>query len=229
MSTALMFCATQTDRIILGKLVSLATLGVLGLGLQLAELPKQLLQRLCSHVLLPAMSKIAHLPRAEFRALVVRQRWRVLPLGALVVAVGFTVSDVLIGFMYDARYHEAGWVFALMLLGSWVGILTMSVDPALFALGKPVYGTIASGVGVVMNFVAIPLGFAWFGVVGAVGALVAKQFTHYIVIYAALYREKLACGRQDLLLSGLFLVALALLVGGRYLLGLGHPLAAIMS
>ncbi len=227
LSTALMFLATQTDRAVLGKLVPFATLGAIGIGLQLADMPKQVLTRLCNQVLLPAMSKIMHLGRDEFHALIERQRWRVLPAAAVLFALGCAVSDIAVDVLYDDRYAIAGSVVAIMLLSAWVALLSMSVDPALVALGKPQYGSVANGGVALCNVTAIPLAFAAYGVPGAIGAMAARQLVYYAVITAGLRREKLACVRQDAILTAMFLLLLALLVGVRLALGFGHPFVFI--
>lgn len=224
-STGLMFLAGQTDRVILGKLVSFATLGVVGIGLQLAEMPKQLLSRLCQQVLLPAMSKVMHQPRPVFREMIQRQRRRVLPLAAVALAVGFTLSDIAVDLLYDDRYASAGWVLAVMLMSTWVALLSMSIDPALIALGVPQFAAAANGGVMLVNFTLVPLGYFAFGLVGAIGAMAGKQVVYYAVISLGLYRQGLAFTRQDTLMTLLFMALIVAMSGIRFLLGFGHPLA----
>lgn len=229
LSTALAFFATQTDRAVLGKLVSLSTLGVIGLGLQLADLPKQLVTRLGGQVLLPTISKLSHLPRAELRELIMRQRRRFLPWAAIAFAAGCALSDVAVDIMYDERYAAAGWVASTMLISAWIALLSLSVDSALIAFGKPKVVAAANFGVALMNFVAIPLGYVSFGVVGAVIALAARQTCYYIVISFGLNREQLGCGRQDAALTLLFVVSLAAAISLRMVLGFGHPFELAFS
>lgn len=223
LSTALSFFATQTDRAVLGKLVSLSTLGVIGLGLQLADLPKQLVARVGGQVLLPTMSKLMHLPRGDLRDLIQRQRRRFLPWAALAFALGCALSDVAVAIMYDERYAAAGWVASTMLISAWIALLSLSVDSALIAFGKPKYVATANFGVALMNFVAIPLGYITYGVLGAVVALAARQVCYYVVISVGLNREHLGCGRQDAVFSVLFVVAFAGALALRMGLGFGHP------
>lgn len=229
LSTGLMFLAGQTDRVILSQFVTFATLGVVGIGLQLAEMPRQLLTRLCNQVLLPAMSKVMDRPRDELRQLIEKQRRRALPLAAVVLALGFSLSDVAVNVLYDDRYAAAGWVVAVMLLSTWIALLSMSVDPALIALGKPKYVAIANACVMLVNFVGVPLGFLTFGLVGAIGAMAAKQLAYYAVICVGLRRTGLGLGLQDARMTFLFVGLLAAMGGLRLLLGLGHPLTLALS
>jgi O-antigen/teichoic acid export membrane protein len=57
--TALTFLATQSDRLILGKLVSIETLGVYGIAFALSDLPRQIIMMFCSRVGFPFIAKFA--------------------------------------------------------------------------------------------------------------------------------------------------------------------------
>jgi hypothetical protein len=105
----------------------------------------------------------------------------------------------------------------------------MSIDPALIALGKPKYVAAANAGVMVVNFTGVPLGFLAFGLIGAVGAMAAKQLAYYAVIYMGLRRAGLNLGLQDAALTLLFVGLVGAMSGLRLLLGFGHPLSLALS
>ena len=56
--TALTFLATQSDRLILGKLVSIETLGVYGIAFALSDLPRQIIMMFCTRVGYPVYCQV---------------------------------------------------------------------------------------------------------------------------------------------------------------------------
>ena len=62
--TALTFLATQSDRLILGKLISIEALGVYGIAFSLSDMPRQIIAMFCSRVGYPFIARFAQQPRA---------------------------------------------------------------------------------------------------------------------------------------------------------------------
>jgi hypothetical protein len=62
---------------------------------------------------------------------------------------------------------------------------------------------------------ALPLGFHFFGIFGAVVAVAAGDFPLYVVFVIAASREGVSTWRQDLQTTGIFLTLLALGLGAR--------------
>ena len=77
-STALTFFAEQADRLILGKLLTLDVLGVYGVALTLADLPRSVTLALSGKVMFPAISKLTDQPRSILRAKVLKNRQPIL-------------------------------------------------------------------------------------------------------------------------------------------------------
>ena len=63
MSSALMFASEQSDRLILGKLLSFQMLGVYTIAYTLANLPRQVIKQLSYKVIFPTISNQTELPR----------------------------------------------------------------------------------------------------------------------------------------------------------------------
>ena len=227
-STALTFLAWQTDRLILGKLLSLEMLGVYGIAFTLSDMPRQIILAISGKVIFPAFSKFADLPRETFRAKILRNRKPVLIASALGLTLMVSFGDILISVLYDNRYAEATWMLPILGLGVWPIVLTQTIDPSLFAIGKPRYIAYGCFLSFLFLAIGIPLGFSLIGTVGAVIAVPLSNLPLYGAITYGLWRERLACIGQDIKATALFLVLLTIVLFVRIVLGFGLPINSLL-
>ena len=227
-STALTFLAWQTDRLILGKLLSLEMLGVYGIAFTLSDMPRQIILAISGKVIFPAFSKFADLPRETFRAKILRNRKPVLIASALGLTLMVSFGDILISVLYDNRYAEATWMLPILGLGVWPIVLTQTIDPSLFAIGKPRYVAYGCFLSFLFLAIGIPLGFSLIGTVGAVIAVPLSNLPLYGAITYGLWRERLACIGQDIKATALFLVLLTIVLFVRIVLGFGLPINSLL-
>ncbi|MCU0543651.1 MAG: oligosaccharide flippase family protein [Oscillatoriaceae cyanobacterium Prado104] len=224
LSTALFFLCSQADRLILGKIFTLATLGIYGVAFTLGDMPRQIIISLGGRVIFPSISMLADLPREELRAKILNNRRLILiPLAA---GLAFFVSsgDWIILMLYDNRYVAASWMMPIMAMGIWHTTLHSLMSSCLLAVGKSQYGAQGNLLTFVSLCIGIPLGYHLKGNLGAVIAVALGDLPTYAVISYGLYREKLTCFRQDLLLTAMYLGILAILLLGRVAFGLGLPI-----
>ena len=218
------YLASQIDRLILGKVLTLQMLGIYGIALAISELPRALLSALSGNVVFPAYSKWASLPRDEFRARIRQSRWPLLA-GAGVVVLSLTVGgDILVKSLYDRRYAPAGWMLPLLAIGIWPSALYQTIEGALVSVGQPRYGAFANLWKVIFTGVGIPLAFLWGGTLGAVVVVALNDLPSCGPIGYGLWREGLSNFGQDLKATALLLLALTFLVLMRWILGFGIPL-----
>ena len=85
-STALTFLATQMDRLILGKLISVELLGVYAIAFTLSDIPRQMIGALGTKVVFPVIARTANLPRSELRAQILKPRGLLLLGAAMLLA-----------------------------------------------------------------------------------------------------------------------------------------------
>jgi O-antigen/teichoic acid export membrane protein len=140
----------------------------------------------------------------------------VLSLGAVLLALMTTWGSLLIIKLYDPRYHSGSWMIPVLALGLWHTLLYSTTMPVLFSLGKPKYNAIGNGAFCIAVLTAIPLGFHYFGMLGAVIAVAAGDFPMYVVVQYGATRENVRPLMQDLLMTCIFL---ALLCAGQLI----HP------
>jgi len=200
LSTLLTFLVGQSDRLIFGKLIPIAMLGVFGVGSMIATLPSDALSRMASSVMFPVFSRVRNsgqelasvFPRVR-RPLLVVAAWMIAGLGG-----GGTAA---VRLLYDQRWAEAGWIVQLLALGSWFGVLEATNGAALLAGGRPKW-IAASGAGKLLGMVLlIPLGFRLGGFPGAVLGLASSEMVRYAVSAFATDRAGLRSWPQDLRLS----------------------------
>ena len=225
--TALSFLATQSDRLILGKLVSIETLGVYGIAFALSDLPRQIIMMFCTRVGYPFIAKFAQHPRAEYRAVLLKYRLPVLAIGGLGLILVICTGDQLVFHLYDHRYRAAAWMVGVLAAGLWHTTLYSTLSPAILALSKAHYNAAANLLYCISLFTLIPLGFHYYGIVGAVAAVAVGDLPIYFVVLYAAYREKVDTLLQDALMTVAFVFTLACALALRFALGYGQPFSGI--
>jgi O-antigen/teichoic acid export membrane protein len=222
-STALTFLASQSDRMILGKLVSLNTLGLYGIAFTLSDIPRQVIQTFCGHIVFPFVSKLAHLPRKEFFALVLRYRRSVLLVASVILAVVVSTGDIFMAHIYDARYRDATWIVPILALGLWHTLLYNTSTSCLFAIGKPKYIVVGYLFSAIAMFSLTPVTFHVWGLVGFVWTVAFSDLPMYFVNLYGLGREHMLPAAQDLKATLIFLAVLGVLIVARYAAGFPFP------
>jgi O-antigen/teichoic acid export membrane protein len=225
--TALTFLALQSDRLILAKLVSFRVLGVYGIAFSLSDIPRQIVLQFCSRVGFPFIARFSHLPRNEYRATLLKYRMLVLAVGGLMIVAVISTGDLFILHFYTKPYHAAAWMIGILAIGLWHTLLYSTVSPAILSLQKAHYNALGYLVYCISLYIALPLGFHFLGMVGAVIAVAIADLPVYFVNAFSAGREGISTFRQDALLTFLFFVALALALAAREISGLGSPFARI--
>jgi O-antigen/teichoic acid export membrane protein len=219
LGTAITFLAEQIDRLTLGKLITLELLGVYGIALTFADVPRQVTLAISGQVLFPAISQLRDMPRAALREKILRNRRVVLFALAAGLALPACFGDVLIHTLYDTRYWQAAWMLPLLALGLWPRVLCNTIEPALFAIGLPKYSAVGQIARFAFTLAGILLGFYFFGIVGAIAAVALNDFAYYAVINFGLWRQGLGGLEQDFEATALLIVFTALLFIARALGG----------
>ena len=223
LSTALTFLANQSDRMILGKLVSFPTLGMYGMAFALSDVPRQVIMTFRGYIVLPFVSKLAHLPRIEFFALVLKYRRSVLLVAACLLALVVASGDLLMARFFDVRYHNATWIVPILAIGLWHTILYSTTSPCLLAIGKPQNSAIGYLLSAIAMITLVPLAFFRWGLVGSVCVVAFSDVPMYFVNLYGLRSENMLPFGQDLKSTLLFLVVTGALLAARVSAGFPFP------
>lgn len=223
LSTAMMFLATQSDRLLFGKLFTLSFFGVYNIAVIFAELPKQVITQISGRVLYPLISSFSHLPRKELKKKIEKQRKIMLLLLLLLVALLTCFGDVLIIKIYDQRYVDAAWILPLLAIGIWPLILYATIDRSLYAIGKPNYSAVGNSLKFIYMLISVPTAYHFAGNFGAVLAVALNDIPVYLVTNFGLLKEKLSLLKQDLLATFVLLLFISMLIFIRINTGMGFP------
>jgi len=210
LSTAFYFFASQSDRLILGKLISFSLLGVYSIAYSVSDIPRAIINAFTQKVGYPFIAKMVHLPVAEFRRTFLWYRFRALLAGAAMLCLMVYFGGFLVTKVYDRRYHAASWMVPVLALGLWHTLMYATTLPALLSLGKSRYLAIGNALYCAAILIAIPLGFHFFRMFGAVVAVAAGDLPFYFVSVAGASREGVSTWKQDLQATGIFVVLLGM-------------------
>ncbi len=227
LSSLLAFACASFDKLFLGQYIPFAVLGVYGLARNMAELPSALFARIGYSLLFPLVSAHQSGARHELRGRLASVRIKLLGLCALALAFGAAFADVFINIVYDSRYHDAGWMLAPMLVGTWFAILCTTNDYALLGTGRALYGAAGNVAKLITLVVATPLALGAFGLIGAIAVVGGSELARYVPILVGQRREGLSFLIQDIACTLLLLAALAAITALRYEAGFGTVFAGM--
>lgn len=135
LSTMFTFLALNLDKLILGKLLTLAELGLYGIALVFAKAALDVASRLGSAVMFPVYAKYQDQP-ARLMEVALQAREIVLWVGASVCICFATAAPLFFETLWDPRYHRAGTIAQWFALYMWMRIMLQSMDRIPLAMGN---------------------------------------------------------------------------------------------
>src|SRR5262249_6349733 len=135
LSSTLTFVAYQADRLIIGKLTSMETLGLYHIAAMLVALPTSLMGSLTSQLLFPLYSRLLQVG-CDVRGEVVRFRTLMASLAILFVSLMIVSGPTAIRLLYDERYAGSGDIFRFLAVNAWIQMLLTMGGSFLLALGQ---------------------------------------------------------------------------------------------
>lgn len=216
-STLVTYWAMQIDRPLLGFLRDPAVLGVYVIGLSLVNMPREVIGRLATVVLFPALARSAEESMADVGRRLLRARSLILS-AALACALGVVLgAPTFFQVLYKPEYHMAAWYAQLASISAWVALLQTSADRTFLAIGKPRTLVFSNAtnliVTVIAGLVGLKLDLMLFqgssGINGFILGMAVGALSGHWCIQFALAREGINIFRQDTLYSAaLFVIAI---------------------
>ena len=180
LSTVCWFFASQGDKAILGKFLSLDALGVYNIGYFLASFPMLLGHNVTGRVMIPVYREKA--PPARIARL--RYALSAVVIGLLTVAA--LAGPWLVDLLYDARYHHAGAIVVVLALALLPQVIGMTYDQVALAGGDSRRFFVYSAARSALQVGLLLAGALQAGVLGAiVGMGVALVLAHGVLIWLA--------------------------------------------
>jgi O-antigen/teichoic acid export membrane protein len=208
-STMFTFLAMQSDKLILGQMVPLVTLGVYSVAFSMMATVSGVFEQLAGRVLMPAMCQVSKSSVSRFAELVLRSRRIILMFAAVAVADLILLAPTVFRLLYDSRYQDAAWMTQLLCFGLWFTLLQRTSEASLLALGHSRVMAAANATNFLVTIIAAPLGFYCLGITGFIWGWTLGNFAAVIVLDMSLTRYGIAAARQDLVKSAYLAVLCA--------------------
>ncbi len=211
LSTLVTFLAGNLDRIMLGKSLPLAELGVYTIAMTLARVTIHVSDRLSSTVIYPLLARLQDNPTRVVEACL-RARQPVLWLSGA-VCVGFAlIAPLFFTSLYDPRYAQAGAISQWLALYVWSHVLNSTMDRIPLTLGHPRQLFNANVLTTLSMLLALP-GYTHFGLPGFIlGMTVANLVAHVYLVANLPFGRKQMWWQGAWFSAGLLIYALPLVV-----------------
>jgi O-antigen/teichoic acid export membrane protein len=196
-STVVTFVAMKADRMLLGAMAPIHVLGVYSVGVMLAMFPHQVMGKVVSSVLFPALAEHRRCGAGRFAQGLARARSCILPAGMFAVLGIILFAPPFFRTLYDERYHDAGWIAQLFAVGVWFSLLGMIAGRALLALGDSRSLAAANAVNAAATIAGCLVGFRLWGMPGFILGYAAGNIAALAVFQAALRRRGAGSAAQD--------------------------------
>ncbi len=227
LSTMAVFAANELDRLIFGKLTTMATLGVYSIAAMIALVPTDVLRTLSGKVLFPLYSRARH-SSSDLEQVFLNARRPLLVIGGWATAGLLAGGPTIVRLLYDPRYWEAGWMLQILAAGLWFGlVLGGTAGSIVLAKGRSDW-VAAMGFSKVLGMAAfMPLGYWLGGFPGAVAGFSMSELARYGVAQFSAVKMGFDGRHQDLEFSiRLVISAIVAWLAVRWLddLGITHVL-----
>jgi O-antigen/teichoic acid export membrane protein len=207
--TAVTFFALQTDRLVLGKLGTLAELGLYHLAMSIAALTPMTVSRLAAVVQFPLLSEAARKSQDELASTFKKTRRPLLWIGLALSLGGVVGGPLLFDLLYEERYRPAGLIVQMMFVVTWFTVLSKSVDRSFVAIGDTRLGAFAMFGGVIAFAIGSALGYQYAGLAGFCAGAGCGAVINHLILYPALKHHGLTCIREDLVFTVIAFMFLA--------------------
>jgi O-antigen/teichoic acid export membrane protein len=181
LSTAFWFFASQGDRAVLGKYLSLQSLGIYNIAFFLASFALQLGSSVTGRVMIPVYRDAGH-----ERVKIARLRYGLSGITLALLLVMAFAGPWLVSVLYDPRYVLGGGIVTLLAVALIPQVIGMSYDQAALAAGDSRRFFVVSATRAVFQITFLIAGVSLFGLTGAIAGIgLAHLLTHPVIVWLA--------------------------------------------
>lgn len=177
-SSIIGFLAAHGEKLILGGTLSTSVFGIFSIASTLLAAVVGLYGALNAHVIFSSLSMAQRADHAEARRVYTKVQQLADAMLALLAGLLCTSGQWAVWLMYDARYHEAGW----MLQGLGLTLLAIRyqvIEQYMFAHGQPAWVSANNALRALGLLVLVPLGYRLGQTPGAIAGVVLSQFASW--------------------------------------------------
>ncbi len=191
------FIALQGDRVVFGRYLTAAELGLFHIAVLIPDVPKQIINQMSHRVVFGAMAHVHRDRPQDVKRNFYRVRLRLdlilLLLGALVVC-----GPQVVEFLFDPRYAAAGWMLQLVAIRAACFCLSRPTFALQTARGRPQAMMWRHVVSLPMVVVGMPIGFELGGVQGALIVVAVSEVPSLIMSWVMLARANVLSPLREL-------------------------------
>lgn len=211
LGTMIAFVALQIDRLVLGRLSTMATLGLYSVALAIAQLPYMILLRLTYHVQHPILSELQRRSSDELRRRFFHIRGIMLLIAISLTLGVYAVAPLFFRKVYDDNFMVAGNIAKLLCIATWGMILSETVTRVLMVKGDSRSLAVWNFVRVVVTLEATMAGYYLGDLTGFIIGVTIGILGGHVVLLMHMKWHKLSSIRQDLGYTILFAAGAALI------------------
>jgi O-antigen/teichoic acid export membrane protein len=182
-SSALYFVARQGDRLLLGRFLGVAQLGIYSIAVFLSEAVSAVITRLTHGVLYPAFSRVREEGAARLRAAYYRARLALDAAALPALGILTMLGPWVVHLLYDKRYAEAGWMLQAFALRVAMSCVLVPCETCLFSTGQTRYGLYENVARMTWIVIGVPLGWHLLGLRGLVYATALSELPVFFVLW----------------------------------------------
>jgi O-antigen/teichoic acid export membrane protein len=189
LASALTYIAQQGDRLIFASYISAEKLGIYSIAFMLTGVITSMLDQLNYKICFPVFSKVVNSTPNALKEKYYFIRFRQDLVVFLVIGFLIATAPRIIKFLYDERYHSAGWMMQILLF-SVIGLSLSKLGlECLSALGITKIRMKVMFFRALSIFIALPVMFYYYGFLGALWGVVLGGFSGIPVQYLEMKKQ----------------------------------------
>jgi O-antigen/teichoic acid export membrane protein len=209
-SSTASFLSTQADRILMGRLLSVAWLGVYAVALTLSEAASSICGRLVSGVMFPVLGQAGRETDGKVADVYYRLRLKLDLLSMTGSGLLAGMGGWFVHVLWDQRYTDAAWILRILCFRVGLALIITPGETCLYALGHTRNVFQRSVTRLIGAIVLMPLGWKLGGVKGLVWGVVATELSTVIAIWPKLLELRILRLRREALSVAMFAAAFAI-------------------
>jgi O-antigen/teichoic acid export membrane protein len=176
LASILTFLGQQGDRLIFASYISVAQLGVYSIAFMLTEAVTNILNQMIEKIWYPVLSKIANEHPHKLKEIYYKLRLKQDFFIFLAIGILIRISPDVIEYLYDERFHGAGWMMQILSF-SLIGLALSKVGlECLSVLGFTKVRMTVMLIRSLSVFIGLPQLFYYYGFYGAIWGVVLSSF-----------------------------------------------------
>jgi O-antigen/teichoic acid export membrane protein len=203
-SSAFTFLAGEGDRLLLGHYLTMGMLGVYSIGVLLSSAVGVAVTRLAGSVFYGVFSQVARERREDVGREYYRARLRLDLLAMPLLGATMVFGPLLVGLLYDSRYHDAGWIVRILCLRVALQCALAPCSVLMIAVGQSRQLFIGNVSRFFAVWIGIPIGWHLGGLPGVVWATTFAELPMLVVFWRAMQQQGLFRPSRELFAPAAF-------------------------